>query len=107
MPHVEGFLISRSSEGLRLLVAHSAVVVSESNVERVEHLDVPPLPDAMEAVRVHYREALLPGGRLPFILATRQEPVVVFDSPRYAARERHFLEAAGLGGPAHPGPPPT
>lgn len=104
MPHVEGFLISRSPEGLRLLLAHSAVVVSHSNVDSVEHLDLPPLPGGMEAVRVHYRDELLPEGRLPFILATRQDAAEVFDSPRYEAKERQFLEAAGLGPLARPDP---
>ena len=58
MPHVEGFLLSQSPEGLRLLLGHSAVVVSDSNVESVEILDAVRLPNELKAVRVHYRDEL-------------------------------------------------
>ena len=109
MPHVEGFLLSQSPEGLRLLLGHSAVVVSDSNVESVEILDAVRLPNELKAVRVHYRDELPApnrdaltgrgrpsGGLLPFAMACRQQPAQVSDSPRYRAMETQFLEERGL-----------
>lgn len=104
MAHVEGFLLSQSPDGLRLLLSHSAVVVSNSNVESVEILNTMPLPNELKAVRVYYRDepssapgpGRSSGGLMPFAMATRRKSARVFDSPQYRAMEANFLGEGGL-----------
>jgi hypothetical protein len=102
--------VSRSTDALRLIVSHSALVLNAESVIAVETLVIPGLPGELKAVRVDYRDDAPSGGSvesspasrpqpdgvLPFALAVRWQSAQISDSPRYRALAASFMRRHGL-----------